>query len=125
MENLTDENKRSIINGFLRNMLGIADKEYQNRIWIKGEGPECDDFDETVCDFFGDSDSIIKNYKDFGITEHQHLLLKKFHTSFKRFCHENNYPEEFIDTPEWNNIINMAQEVLIAFNYQKDSRSFS
>jgi len=44
---------------------------------------------------------------------------------FDTFCDDNDYPEEFIDTLEWDNITKLAQEVLIAFNYQKDSQSFS
>jgi len=28
------------------------------------------------------------------------------------------FPEEFIDTPEWEGIMKMAKEVLDAFNYK-------
>ena len=43
----------------------------------------------------------------------------KFLNEFRTFADENNYPEEFIDTPEWARITEMAKEVLKAFDYQK------
>ncbi|MEI8300849.1 MAG: hypothetical protein WCG10_04465 [Chlamydiota bacterium] len=122
---LTEENKKDIINAFINVFIRIRDVDYQKRIWVRCEGPECDDFDETACDFFGDCDAILEHYQDFGITEHQYRLLKKFRDVFDTFCDDNDYPEEFIDTLEWDNITKLAQEVLIAFNYQKDSQSFS
>jgi hypothetical protein len=44
--------------GFIRMIDHISDKEYQERAWIRGEAA---DFDETVCLFFGDGDSILEN----------------------------------------------------------------
>ncbi len=38
---------------------------------------------------------------------------------FRIFADKNEFPEEFIDTPEWANIVNLAKEVLKAFNYPK------
>ncbi len=93
-------NRKQIMETFIRIMDHISDKEYQKRIWIRGEGPECDHFDETCCDFFGDGDSIIENYKDFGITDNQHHLLVKFRDEFRVFSNKNDWPPEFIETPE-------------------------
>ena len=118
-------NKKQILECFLANIFRISNKKYQIRIWIKGLGPECHNFDDAVCDFFEEGNSIIEHYQDFGITEHQYRLLKKFREVFDTFCDDNDYPEEFIDTLEWDNITKLAQEILIAFNYQKDSQSFS
>lgn len=103
---------------FIRIMDHISDKEYQKRVWIRGEGPEVDDFDETVCHFSQEGDGIIEKYTDFGLTEHQCQILKKFREQFKAFSNENDFPEEFIDTPEWSRITEMAKEVLKAFNYR-------
>ena len=100
-------------------MSHISDKDYQIRIWIGGEGPEVDDFDETVCHFFQEGDGIIEKYKDFGLTENQVQLLKNFRNQFEAFSHENDFPEEFIDTPEWARIRNLAKDVLKAFKAHK------
>lgn len=117
---LTEEDRKYILNEHLRNIHHISDKEYQKRVWIQGKGPECDDFDETCCHFFDDGDPILENYKDFGITEAQYKVLRKFRDAFRTFSDENNWPPEFIDTPEWAKIMSLAKEVLKAFNYRKN-----
>ena len=118
----TEEDKKYILNQHLRNISGIGDKEYQKKVWIRGEGPEVDDFDETVCYFFDNGDHILENYQDYKITESQYNILKNFRDEFESFNdgdHRPYLPEEFIDTPEWEKIMNMAKEVLKAFDYQK------
>jgi len=112
-------NRKQILETLIRITDHIADKKYQKRVWIRGEGPECDDFDETVNYFFGEIDSILNEYKEFGITENQFQVLKNFRDKFEAFSDKNNWPSEFIDTPEWNEITEMAKEVLKAFNYDK------
>ena len=118
---LTEEDKKYILNEHLRNISHIASKEYQKRVWVRGEGPEIDDFDETVCHFFDDGDPILKKYKEYNISENQHKLLIQFRKKFEDFVDGDRpyLPEEFIDTPEWELIMNFAKDVLKAFNYQK------
>ncbi len=115
-------NRKQILTGFLETVEGISDKEYQRRVWIRGEGPECDDFDETCCHFFHEGGGILEKYKDFGITDGQYQLLYQFRDKFRAFSSINDWPAEFIDTPEWEKITEMAKEVLKAFNYQKPPR---
>jgi hypothetical protein len=116
---LTDEDRKYTLNEHLRNISHISDKEYQRRIWIRGEGPECDDFDETCCHFFDDGDPILDHYKDFWITENQYQILEKFRNQFDDFSRKNDWPPAFIDTPEWDEITEMAKEVLKAFDHKK------
>jgi hypothetical protein len=116
---LSNEDKKNILEGFIDIFTRIASKEYQKRIWIRGEGPEVDSFDDAVNDFFIECDSILENYKDFGITDRQCEILEKFHNQFRTFCDERDWPQEFIDTPEWNKITEMANEILNTFHYKK------
>lgn len=104
---------------FIRMIDHISNKEYQKRAWIKGEEA---DFDEAVCLFFGEGDPILENYKDFGITEVQYQLLKKLRDEFRIFADTNDFPEEFIDTLEWTNIMKLAKDALKAFNYKTKDR---
>lgn len=116
-------NRKEVLKNFLRNIEGISNEEYQRRVWIRGEGPECDDFDETVCYFFDLGEPILKKYKEYGITDSQYHLLLKFRNEFDAFCRgpalKYYLPQEFIDIPEWGKIMEMAKEVLKAFNYQR------
>ena len=54
----TEDEKKQIVSGFVDIFFRIADKEYQKRVWIRGEGPEYDEFTDVTCDFFGECDSI-------------------------------------------------------------------
>ena len=116
-----NKNRKQILASCLDVVTGISDKEYQKRVWIRGEGTQVDDFDETCCNFFGDGDPLIEHYKDFEITESQYQLLKTFRDEFRIFSDANDLPQEFIDTPEWEKIMNLAKEVLGAFNYKEKS----
>ncbi len=117
----TKEHKRYILDQFLDIISCISDQEYQKRVWIRGEGPEVDDFDETSCHFFDDGDPILKKYKEYNITEKQYQLLVQFRDFFESFVDGDRpyLPKDFINTPEWERIMNSAKEVLKAFDYQK------
>jgi hypothetical protein len=116
---ISNEDRKQILKGFIDVFTRIASKPYQKRIWIHGKGPEVDDFDDTVNDFFGECDSILEDYKGFGITDSQYQILKKFRDKFRKFSDENNWPHKFIETQEWEKITEMANEILKAFNYKK------
>lgn len=118
---LTEEDKKYILNEHLRHISSIADKEYQKRVWVYGKGPEVDSFEDTVCDFFITCDSILENYKDFRITDNQYNILRDFRDQFRIFSDQNNYPEEFIDSSEWEKITKMAKQILQEFAYKKSS----
>ncbi len=115
---LSEEDRKYILNEHLRNISRIADKKYQTRIWIRGEGPEVDDFDETVCHFFDDGDPILKSYKEYNISEEQHRLMMELRSNFEAFSDQNDLPEEFIDSLAWKEIMEMAREVLKAFHFR-------
>jgi hypothetical protein len=111
--------RKQILISVLETIECVSNKNYQKRVWIRGEGPEVDDFDETCCNFFGDGDPLLENYKEFGITENQYQILKKFRDKFRTFSDDNYWPPEFIETPEWAAIMNLANDVLKTFNYSK------
>ena len=107
---LTDEDKKQILEGFIKIFIRISNEEYQKKIWIRGEGPECHDFTDTLCDFTVQGEPILKNYKDFNITDVQYQLLINFRDTFEAFSDENDLPQKFIASPE-KKIMEMAKEV--------------
>ena len=111
-------NKKEFLNSFLSDIFRFSDKEYQKRAWIEGTGPEYGDFDEAVMWFFEDGEIVMSHYKEFGITETQHVLLKIFWDEFTSFSDKHSWPPDFIDTPEWTKITEMAKEVLKAFHWK-------
>jgi len=119
---LTNEEKKQILISVLDTVESISDKEYQKKVWILGKGPEVEDFDEICCNFFGDGDPLLENYKDFGLTKSQYLVLKKFRNIFRTFSNNDYNPYDFIDTPEWQKITEFAKDVLIAFDWKPKNK---
>lgn len=117
---LSESDRKSIIEGYTNVVTRISDIDYQKRVWIRGEGPECDDFDETTCQFFDISDPILEDSENFNFPQPQLILLKAFSDNYRKFSEENYWPPEFIDTPEWDRITKMAKEVLKSFNCVQD-----
>ena len=66
-------NRKQVVETFIKIIEHISDKDYQKRVWIKGKGPEVDDFDETVNFFTEIGDPILKNHQDYKITENHPL----------------------------------------------------
>jgi hypothetical protein len=112
------QNTNLTLQMFLEEISGIADKEYQLRVWIQGKGPECDDFDEAVCRYSNAANCIFEEYVECWISDVQMDLVTKFHEEYKKFWEENDLPQLFIDTLEWTKITLMAKEVLRVFNNQ-------
>lgn len=122
---ISSANKKQILESFIENIAGISDEKYQERVWVRSEGSECDDIEDAVCDFF-DEDYILEKYKDFGITENQYELLmilyKKlriFTDTFGVYSPEKS-TEKLIQLPQWQEIRETAKKVLEAFNIKKN-----
>ena len=120
---LSKEDRQHILREFLSNIHGVTDIEYQKRVWIRGEGPECDDFDETVCQFYDRYEEIVPESKEFELTKTQYQELVKFHDVFEAFVDGPrgcDPPEEFIHTPEWKVVMEAAKRLLKVFDYKDE-----
>ncbi|MFZ4673931.1 MAG: hypothetical protein ACOYL1_06285 [Chlamydiia bacterium] len=106
---------------FLNIIYEISDRDYQERIWIRGGPSLCFNPDMFICDFFQSYRSIAENPLIFEIKETQLQTLKTFAENFDSFINGPVYvdcfPEEFVDTPEWKKIMDEAKSILIAFNH--------
>jgi hypothetical protein len=104
----------------LNYVYGISSREYQERVWIKALGPQCDSYDETVCEFFDTAADVIKNYKLYKLTEYQRDVLEEFWNVFDKFHYSdvNTFLEQdFIYTPQWEYVMKKAQDVIKAFKF--------
>jgi hypothetical protein len=118
---MSEESRKNVLNNVLHRVLGVSDKEYQKRVWIKGIGPECDDFDETSEYILGDGPAILEEAKHLRFTDYQYNSLKTFIDEYEAFGDNPSLgccmPELFLDTPEWTKITELAAEVIKAFDY--------
>lgn len=123
---LTNAENKQWVKLLLKVISHVADEEYQRRVWFSAVGPEVDNFEETVNHFGDIVRSILEKNKEYRLSETQYKLIDKLWKSLR-----NYYPEpddqdiEFISSPEWQQMIKMAQEVLKAFHYQKYPKWFT
>lgn len=116
--------KFNILKELLGVIYNISDAEYQERVWVKGLGPECSNFDETMCNFFDDynAEEVVKNYKDYGISQKQYKVLLKFYNTLREYSDktpETVNDHEVLSDSDWYKIQEMAKKVLEAFDYEK------
>jgi hypothetical protein len=114
----SDLDYKYILNQFLKTIQIIADRSYQERVWVLGVGPEVNDFDETAMFFMEDCEMILPKYTKYSITEKQYLALVQFDKLFRSFSDNyTSWAPDFIDMPEWAHVIKEAKKVLKEFNF--------
>lgn len=107
-----------ILDNIIDELSIIADLDYQHRVWVQGIGPECHFYDDVICNFFGPANDIISDYKRYKITEKQYNYLRFFYGVFENFTDSHlGEPFEFIETPEWQHVVDEAKKLLTAFKY--------
>lgn len=123
--------RQQILEEFLKNIERLSDEIYQERVWVRTEGPECNDIDDAICDFFDDGDPILEKYKEYGISENQHQLLMILHKKLRKFADTfgiyspEKSTEKLIQLPQWQEIREISKNVLNAFNFNKAGRNQS
>ncbi|MEI8300775.1 MAG: hypothetical protein WCG10_04085 [Chlamydiota bacterium] len=122
-----DQIRAQILEEFLKNIGCIADEQYQQRVWVRAEGPECNDIHDAVCDFFDDGNPILEKYQDYGITSSQLNALWTLHRELSEFtdmegvCNPYKSTEKLVQMPKWQEIRNLAKQVLEEFNFHQKS----
>ncbi len=117
--------RQQILEEFLKNIVRLSDEKYQERVWVRAEGPECNDIDDAVVDFFDDGNPILEKYKGYGISESQYSLLMTLHQKLRKFTDTFGVysPEKstakLIQFPQWQEIRDVSKKVLKAFNFNK------
>lgn len=105
----------SFVLNFLRDVVEtLADVDYQKRVWVKGEGPECDSFDETINDFFYYYESIVKRKEIREIKENEIQLIKKLKNEIDTFDTDipwDGTDEGVLSNPGWPRVVNAAEEL--------------
>lgn len=115
-------NRQQILRTFLETIFEISNKEFQEKIWIKGLGPECSSFEEAICHFFDEGEPIMKKYKTYNIGNDQYQKIIILNDKLRKFLDKTPmlvHEENIIFDPEWIEIREKAIDVLKAFNYKK------
>ena len=92
----------------------MADREYQIRIWVKGDGPECDSFDETINEFYYFFDILDSNYKEYGLIDEEFKLIRELEEKVDAFCEVTpviGIDSEIVNDPRWVLITEFAKKI--------------
>lgn len=96
----------------------FSSEEFQNRVWLRGEGPECSSYVEAMCNFFDDFDAnrlIDVEWRQLGLTESQRGKLALFRDVIKEFDKDISdlpYPKEVMDNPKLRDVRQAALDAL-------------
>jgi len=91
----------------------ISNAQYQKRVWVKGNGPECDCYIENMCRLGGDYDCLFEAPKEFGYTEEQLNLLTQLWTLLDEYDEPGEGTDaEIVNDPEWDKIRQFAKKTL-------------
>ena len=108
--------RHQYIKNLLETINFIQDEKYQERVWAKGQGPECNSYTETINTFFEEYNPIEDELtaEKYGLTELQISLLNNFATKLYKFV--NSVPaipnnKELIKDPRWEEIRNFAKMI--------------
>ena len=105
----------------LRVVNRIADRDYQERVWLNAAGTEVDSWEETICQFFDDYQAdllLAEGNEALAITPLQYAKLVSFKEALDRYA--RRFPDVIsnrvvLEDPEWTKIIEMAKEVRQVF----------
>jgi hypothetical protein len=98
----------------------LADAGYQERVWVRGEGPEVDSSTEAVCRLVDDYDLasfLAKAAKNAWVSKDQIAALQRLDAALARYTinGENTDDPTRIHSPGWQKIRKLAKATLDTF----------
>jgi hypothetical protein len=98
----------------------LADEGYQERVWVRGEGPEVDSSTEAVCRLVDDYDLagfVAEAAKNAWVSKEQIAALRRLDAALARYATSGEDADDAtrIESPGWRNIRKLALTTLEAF----------
>lgn len=108
---------------WLQNILSVvqnfADADYQERVWVRGEGPEADSLTEAYCGIFDDYDIegfILQCVQYSQLSGDQLNSLRLLRDALKEFGFDDQQPDKIvIGDPAWTVVRELAASTLEKF----------
>jgi hypothetical protein len=98
----------------------LADEGYQQRVWVRGEGPEVDSSTEAVCRLVDDYDLatfLDEAAKNAWVSKDQIAALQRLDVALARHASNGEDADDAtrIQSPGWKKIRKLAKATLEAF----------
>lgn len=107
--------KGKLFDVFLDLVRKIGDSLYQERVWAKHLGPECDCFAYTTCKFFDVYEVFEADYenreKEYGISKERFALIQNLFQKFNEYA--LIAPDDdlaIVEDPKWQEVRVLAQQ---------------
>ena len=98
----------------------LADVDYQERVWVRGEGPEVDSSTEAICRLIDDYDLatfLAQAAEKAWISEEQLAALRQLEAALAPYAGNGGGADDAttIQSPGWHKIRKLAQATLETF----------
>ena len=98
----------------------LADEQYQERVWVRGNGPEVDSSTEAVCRLVEDYDLatfLDEAAKNAWVSKDQIAALQRLDVALARHASNGGDAEDAtrIQSPGWQQIRKLAKKTIEAF----------
>jgi hypothetical protein len=109
---------------WLRRLLGatrdLADIDYQERVWVRGEGPEVDSSTEAICRLVDDYDLatfLAQAAENAWVSKDQLRVLQRLDAAHARYAITGEDADDAtrIQSPGWHKIRKLAKATLETF----------
>ena len=106
------------LSGLLSTIREIGDESFQERVWLKGCGPEVSSYEEVMCRFFDDyaiENVIDVEWRALGLTVRQReglISLRDALDIFGNSVRETPEPTTILSDPRWHSIRELARNTL-------------
>jgi hypothetical protein len=98
----------------------LADERYQERVWVRGEGPEVDSSTEAVCRLIDDYDLptfLAEAAEKAWISKDQLTALERLEAALARYADKGEDGDDAtrIQSPGWQKLRELAKATLETF----------
>ena len=113
-------NRETWLGRILEATRDLADERYQQRVWVRGEGPEVDSSTEAVCRLVDDYDLatfLDEAAKNAWVSKDQIAALQRLDVALARRASNGEDADDAtrIQSPGWKKIRKLAKATLEAF----------
>lgn len=104
-------------NDALDNIQCLASKSFQERVWLRGEGPEVSDYNEAILMYYSSIPKIETEALDrlrTAFNNEEIDVIMKFHRVLNVFIQKNGWElthKELMENQEWINVREEAKKV--------------
>jgi len=92
----------------------LSDSEFQQRVWLRGEGPEVSSYSEVVCQLFDDTgigDQLDKKTDEFIFSQELDLIFRQLNLLFYTIDYKMPITD-ILSHSDWKKVRQLSSQAL-------------